>query len=309
MRGTAVLLALLLAGCNGGKNGAGSDAGAQAAAPEAFDQLTALLPANSTTWQDFLVVEDSVAVGNSSVEFTTGRGMSCQGNADSAAPNRTGWVACLVRLAARPDAAAQDVHELGIGYDLQRLTLRQAAEPVEWRVLVLLADATTAFDSGWRLVDLAPGLSDPVVRVDVSDPCDAPDAVERSEAGRQRGTALLTVEFNASHGRPFVQVDLGPRSRPGEAESTPFAGHGSGNHSFDALFDVMGEWRPLLLELTVDLEAPETPGGPTGDACELAIGGETQDWSVNVGIIGVDGALEFKARTVRVDVVLDAMAA
>lgn len=320
MRLQVLVVALFVAGCTSANPP--QDDGtppAAIAAPVNFDRLTDQLAAGSETWQDFLEVEDEVAIGNGTVQFTTGLGMGCQGNADGAAPNATGWVACKVRLAARPDAEAQNVHALGIGYDLQRLSRRQAGEAVEWRVVVTTAVAAThgdqagdpvaatAFDSGWRLVDLSPRLEAHVVTVEVLNPCDAADAYEEARQLR-RGAAVIKVNLTASHGRPLVQVDLGPRSVPGDGESTPYATHSTFEHAFYAEFGTIASVRDMSLKLAVDLEAPETAGGAPESSCEAPVGGETQDWRVDVGIRGPDGAVEFVTRSFHVDVVFDAAA-
>lgn len=324
MRVPVVLLAILLAGCSSpgdGKDGPGfgdDDVSPGTLdpthAPDAFDHLTQQLAANSTAWQEFLLIEDEVAVGNASIQFTTGRGMGCQGDADNVSAGQAGWVACAVRLAARPEAVVQAVRELGIGYDAQRLTARQAAEPIEWRVVVILENGTSPFDSGWRAVDLSPGLSDPVVTVDVRNPCDGgdvvvptPDLPQVLPPSEAPVDAILRVEFDAHHGRPFVAVDLGAWSRAGDATSTPFAGHGTMEHAFEAQWDTVGFARNFTLELAVDIKAGEPPTGPTEGPCEATIGRETQEWIVDVGVLGADGAVEYKTVTVLVDVYVDAV--
>lgn len=312
MRGAVLLLILLLAGCGAPpQDGAASKApvdpdGAQP--PESFDRLTDRLAPDSATFQEFASVEDAIDLpGNGSIELQTGLGLMCFGDADGVAPNQTGWVACMARIVAEPDAMAQDVHDLGIGPDAQRLSRRQPGEPIEWRVLVALANGSVAFDSGWRRVDLSPTLGDPIVTLDVRDPCDWPDAREEAfVGGGQHGLAVLKVEFVAAHGRPSVTVDLGPRSRPGDGTSTPFAGHATGEHGFMAQWETFGPERMAVLELKVDLEAPEGPGSPPPSTCDAPLNGETQDWTVTVGITGPDGANESKVRTLQVDVVLDA---
>lgn len=277
-------------------------------APEAFDHLTEALEANSTDWQEFLLIEDEVAVGNASIQFTTGRGMSCQGDADNLSAGEDGWVACAVRLTARPESIVQAVRELGIGYDLQRLTARQAAEPVDWRVLVVLEDGTSAFDSGWRRVDLGPAISDPTIAVEVRNACDrmeppaqppsvSPDAPDVD--------AVISVALDATHGRPFVRIDLGG-SRPGDGESKPFAAHGTFEHGFEARWETVGAWRNHTLELIVDIESTASVSGPTEGPCSAIVGRETQEWIVDVGILGADGAIEFKTQTLLVDVYLTA---
>jgi hypothetical protein len=314
VRATIVLLAFLLAGCLGSHgNGDGKEAGGTvdpAQAPASFDRLSGELAANSTQWQEFLVVEDEVAVGNASLQFTTGRGMGCQGDADNVSTGRTGWVACAVRLTARPEAMVQTVRDLGIGYDAQRLSARQAAEAVEWRAFVQLEDGTTPFDSGWRPVDLAPGISAATVTLDVRDPCDPvepPVALPNPGLGPQAPEvdAVLTIEVDATHGRPFVRVDLGA-SAPGDGESTPYGAHGTLEHGFEARWDTVGPWRNFTLELNVDLEAAESPSGPMEGPCQATVGRETQQWTVDVGIVGADGKLETKRQTLAVDVYLDA---
>lgn len=310
MRAGLFLLVLLLAGCGspGAKGPADPEAAGRVEAPTSYDHLTDRLAPGSATFQDYAFVEDAIDLpGNGSIELRTGLGVLCHGDADGVAPNRTGWVACMMRLASDPAALSQDVHDLGIGPDTQRLTLRQPSEPVEWRVAVTLADGSVPFDSGWRPVDLSPVLDDPVVTVEVHDPCDAPDAVEASDAGNPRGLAVLVIEGVAAHGKPFVEVDLA-RSRPMLAESTPFADHATFDHAFAAYFPTFAGPRAYRLELPVDLEAPESPATVPGGPCVAPMGGESQEWPIDVGITGADGAVEYKSRSVRVNVVLDAAA-
>lgn len=315
MRAIVILLAFLLAGCSAGNNKdeplgrQGPPTSELEAAPEAFDHISERLSPNSTNWQDFLIIEDRLVAGNASMEFTTGRGMGCQGDVDNVSVGQTGWVACMVRLAARPEALSQAVHDLGIGYDMQRLTRRQAAEPVEWRVLVVLEDGGAAFDSGWRPVDLSPAISDPVVDVEVHDPCDRVDPpVDPPQLGPEAPAvdAIIKVALDATHGRPFVRIDLGLASRPGDGESKPYAAHGTAEHGFEARWETGGAWRNYTLELIVDIEAAAQASGPTEGPCDATMGKETQEWTVDVGILGADGKMEYKTQTLLVDVYLTA---
>lgn len=313
MRSPVLLLAVLLAGCSGAgeKQSPPAEQNSLFEAPAPSDTLTPLLPANSTEFQGFLVIEDEVRLGNESMAFTTGRGMGCQGDADNVSAGSQGWVVCMVRLTSRPEAMAQAVHDLGIGYDQSRLTARQASAPVEWRFLVALADGTSAFDSGWRAVDLSPGISDPVVQLDVRDPCEA------SSTGVPVGVpnvgpppppavdAILSVALDATHGQPFVRVDLAS-SRPGDGESKPYAAHGTGDHMFEARWETVGDWRNFTLDLNIDLGASAAPTGPMEGPCQATVGKETQEWTVDVGVLGADGAVEFKTRKLQVDVYLSA---
>jgi hypothetical protein len=314
VRATLVLLALLLAGCGGpsdlGELGPAYWADAEGPAP--FDQLTDRLAANSTDWQEFLLIEDEVPLaGNASIQFTTGRGMGCQGDADNISVGQDGWLVCAVRLAARPEAVAQAVRALGIGYDAQRLTARQAGEPIEWRTFAVVENGSIPFDSGWRRVDLAPAISDPVVTVEVRDPCvgsnvkvpaDAPNVMP---APPPPIDAILNVEVDATHGQPFVRVDLGASSRPGDGESKPYADHGTGEHGFEADWDTVGPWRNFTLALNIDLDSAASPTGPMEGPCQVTIGRETQEWTIDVGIVGADGAVEFKTQKLQVDVYLN----
>lgn len=318
MRIPVVILVLLLAGCSApnGKDGAARDGivDPDPHHPEPFDRLTHQLAANSTDWQEFLLIEDQVPLaGNASIEFTTGRGMGCQGDADNVSAGQAGWLVCLVRLAARPEVVVQAVRELGIGYDAQRLTARQAGEPVEWRAFVVLENLSIPFDSGWRPVDLSPVISDPIVTLEVRDPCVGSGVgvgVEPPSTGlTPTGSdidAILNVAFDASHGQPFVRVDLGESSRPGDGESKPYAAHGTGEHSFEARWDTVGPMRNFTLALNIDLAAAASPTGPMEGPCQVTIGRETQEWTVDVGIVGADGAVEFKTRNLQVDVYLSA---
>lgn len=318
------LLVLLLSGCLGNQDepttpGDLTDTPAPGPAPVPFDNLSKRLDPGSGEAQVFDVEEDAfVLPGGGRMAFHTGRGMHCVGDADPVAPNATGWVACMVRLGAEPSAMAQDVHALGIGLDAQRLSLRMAAEAVEWRLVVSIAADTSsgatgtgplaivAFDSGWRRVDLSPVIDRPSVEVVVEDPCDAAAVTEDPEA--PSGRAVLYVNFTASHGAPFISVDLAA-SKPRAAKSDPFAGHGTGEHTFMALHEPFGLLQRGSLELRVDLEAPETPTEATpGGACTLIVARDLQEWNVDVGIVGADGRQEMRQRTLTVEVLLEAAA-
>src|SRR5688500_15436741 len=96
VRVSAVVLALLLAGCSAqepSKDSSPDDAtkgDPLLPAPESFDRISEHLPANSTAWQEFLVIEDEVELVNGSMQFTTGRGMGCQGDADNVSAGSVG---------------------------------------------------------------------------------------------------------------------------------------------------------------------------------------------------------------------------
>ena len=312
---------LALAGCFGSSEDAPDLPAADSPVPQPFDHITDRLDPASGESQVFDVEEDSFTLpGGGRMSFHTGRGMHCVGDADSVAPNATGWVACAVRVVSEPTAMAQDVHELGIGLDAQRLTLRMAAEAVAWRLMVSVSDkpsqgadagqsgalvARTVFDSGWRRVDLSPVIDRPIVEVVVQDPCDVPASVEDAQA--PSGWAVLYVNFTAAHGAPFVHVDLS-RSVPGVAQSSPFAQHDTSAHGFTAQDAPFGLSQAGTIELRVDLEAPETPTEATPGACALILTRELQEWKVDVGIVGADGRQEMRQRSVRVEVLLEATA-
>ena len=95
-------------------------------------------------------------------------------------------------------------------------------------------------------------------------------------------------------------------SRPGDGESKPFAAHGTFEHGFEARWETVGAWRNHTLELIVDIESTASAGGPTEGPCSAIVGKETQEWIVDVGILGADGAVEYKTKTLLVDVYLTA---
>lgn len=320
MRAVAVLLLLLLAGCSGPGRPAGDaskdqPAGDLALQLPAADRLTARLPASSGEFQPFEVTEDSVAVpGGGFMHFNTGRGMHCFGDVDSVAPNGTqGWVECAVRLAGDPQAESRNGHELGIGEDNTRLSLRMASEPVEWQVRVVAVDpgnrsdpaGRVLYDSGWRPVDLSPSIDDPLLSVKVVDPCDVPDAQEgQSALGPRRGIAELSLASLARHGRVSIAVDTG-RSHPVDTQKGPNDVQTVGDHDYLGIWKVIGSPRPIDFVLNVDLEAPEAPDGSATDpACGATLSHEAQEWTVLLSISGADGRTVTALRTVQVDVAL-----
>lgn len=297
-----VVLALLAAGCAQPSAPTDDEPILGGEAPQSFDHLTDRLHPDSGPVQDFLVVEDNLSLpGGAFVWLVTGRGMHCQGDVDDVAPNATGWVTCIVRLVSEPSSMAQDVRELGIGLDSQRLSLRMAAEPVEWRLVVTVnTRMVPVFDSGWRLVDLSPTVEEPELAVSIINPCDAPDAVEQDDV---RGSAKAYVNFTASHGQPFVSFDFG-RSRPGDARSLPFAGHTTSEHGIVASYPTFGPTTPATFEVFVNLEAAEDAGEATPGPCQLSFAQELQTWTVLVGITGADGLQQYLTRTLDVTVYL-----
>ena len=295
-----VLLALLLAGCAGGGRTDQPEGGdgliAEVPDLQAYDRLTGKLAPDSGQFQDFAHVEDTIAVGGGEVAFVTGLGMHCNGDADGAAPaNRTGVVACAVRLKTQPDAEAQTVHALGLGDDLSRLTPRLAAEPVEWRVQVVVADNPSpglVFDSGWRTVDLSPGLLGAAVDVETVKPCDAPNAVEEADA--RRGEARLNLTFRVKHAQANVTIDVGPsiptKADPGAELSQTFSEHG-----YEGGYGMVGPEMGFRTVLVVDLEAESPPGQPSPfGPCSPAptLGSELQAWSAVLSIRDAAGNVQ-----------------
>lgn len=310
-----VLLALLLGGCTQVDPETPGTPVIIGEVPVSMDALSEHLDPASSAFQDVLVIEDNLTLpGGGWMEFRTGRGMGCYGNADPVAPNATGWVSCMARVKAKPSWLAQDVHDLGIGVDAQRLTLRMAAEPVEWRLVVTVGEAAShgngnvhlvwAYDSGWRTVDLSPVIDPPEITVVVRDPCDPINRPSLTQSP-DGGSATLYVNFTASHGKPIVEIDLG-NSLAGDAESLPYADHSTFEHGLIAVFDTFGARFAGSLNLKVNLEAPETPAEATPHACGLVLGRDVQRWSIDVGIQGADGRQEFRFREVDVEVLLRA---
>ena len=302
----AVVTLLALAGCSGGKGGEDDGPDVPAQAPEPFDRLSDRLAPGSGEAQGFAVEEDRVEAPHGGfMAFVTGRGMHCAGDMDPEAPNATGWVTCSVRLPSDAAAEAQGVHALGVGEDTQRLTLRMAAEPVEWRVAVTVLAETgaelVAFDSGWRPVDLSPRLSGLTLTFETTDPCDVPDAHE-DQLGARRGESVLRLAFAVEHGQANATIDVArsiPAKADGAESSQRFLAHG-----YEAGFGFAGPRLTFRVNLTVDLEAAESPAAPPSSEgpCEPepTLAQETQRWTATVTLRGADG--QSRSADIAVDV-------
>lgn len=267
-----------------------------------MDNLTARLHPDSGPFFPDLWIEDRVDLPDGgNITLASGLGIRCEGNASALVESgATGWVACSLRLASDPAAMVTSTRQLELGFDYQPLTRRMPAEPVEWRVVIDVVEhdaalnasvLRSAFDSGWRAVDLTAKVTPPTVSLHVLDACDAPDDLEAGPGLVKQGRVLLNVTFSVlSHAQVNITVGLQGSVSGGAPASFPYAPGTTTEHGATGAFPSWGSTTAMLFSLPVDLETDALPGSSTGGSpCEPALAHERQTWTVTMDYRGADG--------------------